>query len=438
MLFAVAMIMVVDRVNISIAAPQIMREFGFDKVQMGWMFSSFVTGYAIANVVGGWLSDRFGSRTALAAAISGWSVFTVLTAVAGNIRAPIWVSAMSAFMIARLLVGLGEGAASPNYMRVLSRWLPQSERGRALGLVWGGMATAYGATPPLVAFCSVRWGWRSSFIAAGAVGLVLALTWFVGFRDTPELHPRVNVREVELINKERLSTRDSTLSWRSIYRVFACSRDLKLLCVVAFFIAYCNYVFFAWLFVYFVEGRGLQLITAGFTTSAPFAASAVATPLGGWLSDRLSSRFGSRVGRCFLAGGCCLIAALAILIGAFVTNPIWAVAALTVGAALTFLVSGLLFLAVVDVVGSSVGTISGIVVAVSQLGAVFAPIVTPLVADRFGWSTAIAVAAAATLTCGIAWAGVRMRVPSSASGAPIGAQESLNGFIIPTSQINRS
>jgi len=77
-------------------------------------------------------------------------------------------------------------------------------------------------------------------------------------------------------------------------------------------------------------------------------------------------------------------------------------------------------------------------VAVSQLGAVFAPIVTPLVADRFGWSTAIAVAAAATLTCGIAWAGVRMRVPSSASGAPIGAQESLNGFIIPTSQINRS
>ena len=50
-----------DRVNISTAAPEISKEFGFDKVTMGFIFSAFVWAYALFQVPGGWLSDRFGA-----------------------------------------------------------------------------------------------------------------------------------------------------------------------------------------------------------------------------------------------------------------------------------------------------------------------------------------------------------------------------------------
>ena len=54
-----------DRVNISTAAPAISKEFGFDKITMGVIFSAFVWAYALFQVPGGWIGDRFGPRKVL-------------------------------------------------------------------------------------------------------------------------------------------------------------------------------------------------------------------------------------------------------------------------------------------------------------------------------------------------------------------------------------
>jgi sugar phosphate permease len=71
-----------DRVNISTAAPVISKEFGFDKVTMGIIFSAFVWAYALFQVPGGWLNDRFGPRRVLAIIVAYWSVMTAATAAA--------------------------------------------------------------------------------------------------------------------------------------------------------------------------------------------------------------------------------------------------------------------------------------------------------------------------------------------------------------------
>src|ERR1700731_5162949 len=71
-----------DRVNISTAAPEISKEYGFDKITMGYIFSSFVWAYAIFQVPGGWLSDRFGARPVLATIVAYWSLMTAATAAA--------------------------------------------------------------------------------------------------------------------------------------------------------------------------------------------------------------------------------------------------------------------------------------------------------------------------------------------------------------------
>src|SRR5437660_11124078 len=69
-----------DRVNISTVAPVITKEFGFDKITIGIIFSAFTWSYAAFQVPGGWLGDRFGPRRVLAAIVSYWSIMTALTA----------------------------------------------------------------------------------------------------------------------------------------------------------------------------------------------------------------------------------------------------------------------------------------------------------------------------------------------------------------------
>src|ERR1700735_830231 len=93
-----------DRVNISTAAPEISKEFGFDKVTMGVIFSAFVWSYALFQVPGGWLSDRFGARGVLASVVAYWSVMTAATAIAFS---------ASSFIVVRFLFGVGEGGAFP-------------------------------------------------------------------------------------------------------------------------------------------------------------------------------------------------------------------------------------------------------------------------------------------------------------------------------------
>src|SRR5215472_8257805 len=97
-----------DRVNISNAAPEISKEFGFDKITMGVIFSAFVWAYAIFQVPGGWLSDRFGPRTVLTTIVVYWSVMTAATAAA---------SGFISFFVVRFLFGVGEAGAFPGATR---------------------------------------------------------------------------------------------------------------------------------------------------------------------------------------------------------------------------------------------------------------------------------------------------------------------------------
>src|SRR5271156_5573122 len=86
-----------DRVNISTAAPVISKEFGFDRITMGIIFSSFVWAYALFQVPGGWLSDRYGARGILTGVVTYWSIMTAATAVAFS---------STSFIVLRFLFGV--------------------------------------------------------------------------------------------------------------------------------------------------------------------------------------------------------------------------------------------------------------------------------------------------------------------------------------------
>src|SRR5258706_7239162 len=118
-----------DRVNLSVAAPTILRERGWDTAQMGWAFTGFFIGYTGFMIPAGRLADRFGPRRMFAFSILWWSVFTALT--------PIPVS-LPALVAVRILMGLGESGVFPAMNSILVRWFPKQEYSRATGFCRSG------------------------------------------------------------------------------------------------------------------------------------------------------------------------------------------------------------------------------------------------------------------------------------------------------------
>jgi MFS transporter, ACS family, glucarate transporter len=79
-LFVLSAVAFLDRTNISIAGVHIGREFAIDNTHLGWVFSSFLIGYAIFQVPAGLLAKRFGPRRVLSFGVAWCSVFAALTA----------------------------------------------------------------------------------------------------------------------------------------------------------------------------------------------------------------------------------------------------------------------------------------------------------------------------------------------------------------------
>ena len=120
LLFLISVVTYIDRVNISVAARQMMPAYGMTDQQMGWIFSAFVVGYALFQIPGGWLADRWGVRVVPTLALPWWSSCPAFT--------PLGAAALLAGR--RLVIGFlvrdpGRGGCEPSEVRTVS--LPVSK-----------------------------------------------------------------------------------------------------------------------------------------------------------------------------------------------------------------------------------------------------------------------------------------------------------------------
>src|ERR1700724_4563856 len=168
-----------DRVNISTAAPVIAKEFGFDKVTMGIIFSAFVWAYAAFQGPGGWVGARFGARNVLTIIVSYWSIMTAATAAA--------TGAVS-FVVVRFLFGIGEAGAFPGATRAMQVWYTRQERGFVQGITHSASRLGAAIAPPIVVLIMTTLGWRWVFYICGAAGFLWSLLWYLSYRNLPEEH----------------------------------------------------------------------------------------------------------------------------------------------------------------------------------------------------------------------------------------------------------
>jgi len=401
----VSLVRSMDAVNFSVAAKQIMPEYSLTEVQMGVLYTAFTLGYSVFHIPGGWLGDVVGPRITLAVAVLWWSVFTGLTAVAGEMPfvgqlvTPFW-----GFLLIRFLIGLGEGASYPNANKTVASWMAVDERGLASGIVASSLGLGYGLAPPVVAWIMVHYGWRLAFYAFAVAGILLAGLWYGYMRDRPEEHRRVSREELKRIHGGEIpESYEDLSSHHTPWRVIVTDRNVVLLSVATFCLGYVAYIYQSWFYLYLVNVRGFSVVRGGFFATGPFLAMSVLCPLGGLFSDALTRRYGRTRGRRAAAMAGFLLSAPCIYLGAGAADPYLAVLLLSLGDGLLYSTLGSIWSAIIDISGKYTGAVYGVIGMCANIGGMIAPTLTPILAGRYGWEVAIHVAALMAFAGGIMW-----------------------------------
>jgi ACS family glucarate transporter-like MFS transporter len=414
-LFVISGVAFLDRTNISIAGLQISGEYGLGNQRLGWIFSAFLIGYAGFQLPAGWLAARFGPRRVLTLGVVWWGITTAFTALL-----PTGISHAVILLIAvRFALGAGESVVYPAANQFVARWVPVKERGFINGLIFAGVGAGSGLTPPLLTWLITHHGWRAAFWFSAAIGLVVGAVWWFAARDTPEEHSRVSAAELREIREgmsfspaATVATSGSSpakpvISWRAIFH----RRDLPALMIGYFSFGYIAWIFFSWFFLYMAQVRGFDLKSSARYAMLPFLSMTVFCLVGGVLSDRITQRYGLRMGRCGLASVALLLTAVFLVLGSQVHSPQLAGVILAGGAGALYISQSSFWSVSVDIAGRSSGVFSSLVNMGGQIGGAVTASLTPWVAQRFGWTTSFAIAAALAVIGAVCWMTVHPERP---------------------------
>jgi MFS transporter, ACS family, glucarate transporter len=390
-----------DRVCISVLAPHIMRDFSLSQIQMSYVFSAFTLSYAIFEIPTAWWADRVGSRRVLARIVAWWSAFTILSGAAFN---------YASLLAVRFLFGAGEAGAWPNAARVFSRWIPAGERGMVQGIFFAGAHLSGGITPVIVAAMLGFLTWRWVFVVCGAVGFLWVAAWYHWFRDEPAEHPSISPEEVEKIMRER--TLPAGHGEHGAWAVMLRHGSFIPLCLMYVANTYGFYFLITWLPTYLATARGFSATELGLFSGLPLMLSVIADLLGGFTTDRLTRRFGVRFGRSSVGFGGYLLAALAMLGGAVVTDPRTAAVLIAVAAAASMFTLAPSWAACIDIGGRHSGVLSAAMNTSGQIGGILSPIVLAYVVDIFAnWAIPLYVMAGLYLMAAVCWLFIRADRP---------------------------
>ena len=400
--FVISAVAYLDRVNVSITGGQIASDFHIDRLRLGAVFSAFILGYAIAQAPAGRLTDWIGPRWSIMGGVLWWGIFTTaITFVPANTR-----HALLLLIVIRFLLGVGEAVVYPASNRLVAAWIPSSERGLANGIIFAGVGFGAGITPPLITWLMQNHGWRSAFWASACLGIVVGVFWYVIARDRPSQHPWLRPAEAQHIaaGLPANSREDAPpLAWAAILM----NRAVWLMSFSYFAYGYAAYIFFTWFFIYLNQVRHLNLGQSALFTMLPFIAMSIASPLGGVISDRLTSWNGKRTGRCGVAVGGMALTAVLIVLAMRVANVKLASVLLAGGAGALYLSQSSFWSVSADIGGAkSAGTVSGFMNMIGQFGGVATGLLTPLIGRDFGWNASFLVAAGLCGAGALAWMAV--------------------------------
>lgn len=375
-----------DRVNISVAAPELQKEFGLTPGDVGLLFSAFFWSYAILQIPVGVVLDRFGVTTVSRIGAFLWGLGTAVVPLAGS---------FTTLFGARVLLGVAEAPAFPANSKATGYWFPRGERALATAIFDAAAKFSNVIGIPLVALVVATFGWRWGFWATAALSFVYFLVFWFVYRD-PSADPKLGAAERDYIRAGGAAPEGpSGSSPMGMLGHVLQSRKVWGLTIGFAAYGYSFYLFLTWLPGYLVASLHMSMIKSAGYAAIPWICATIADlVVGGWLIDALIARGydETRVRKSVLIGGMAL--GLAVFGATATSNPMWAVFWISVA------LSGL---AAAAPVGWSIpsliaprggaGTIGGVMNFANNLMGAIAPAVTGfLVGETNSFSIAFLVA----------------------------------------------
>jgi ACS family hexuronate transporter-like MFS transporter len=287
LLMASTIINYVDRQTLSVLAPYLKNDYGWNNGDFAKIVISFRLAYAIGQSVCGRLMDRLGTRRGLTLSVLWYSAAAMLTSLANGLRS---------FCVFRFLLGAGESANWPAATKAVAEWFPSRERAFAVAVFDSGSSVGAAIAPALVLWLYHGFGgWRPAFILTGTLGVLWILAWRWLYRP-PEQHPRISPAERQMILSDRELTeaaeaghaRPSWIDLLKLPQTWGTIASRALTDPIWFFIT-------DW-FAIFLVAKGFKLEDSLMAFWIPFVASDLGNFAGGGFSSLLIRR-GWPVGR---------------------------------------------------------------------------------------------------------------------------------------------
>ena len=366
-----------DRINLSVAAPQLTSEFGLTPTDLGLLFSGYAWTYAVLQIPTGITLDRFGVKRVGRIATLLWAIASGLTAIA---------SGLYSIFAARLLLGVAEAPTFPANSKATGYWFPRRERALATAIFDAAAKFSNVIGVPAVGFVVAFYGWRWGFLITAILSLIYSAAFFLYYRD-PSQDPKLSAGELAYI-RDGGGQPEGVAGAGAVSLLGYLLKQRKVWGLTIGFMAYgyTFYLFLTWLPGYLVSTMHMDILKSAGFTAIPWAFATVADLVaGGWLIDVLIARGyeETRVRQTVLVGG--MLMGLAVF-GATLTNdPTWAIVWISIA------LSGL---AAAAPVGWSLpsliaprggtGTIGGIMNFANNVMAIAAPIVTGAIVQATG------------------------------------------------------
>lgn len=266
----------IDRQIVSVLKPTLKAEFDMDDRGYATLVNAFVLCYASAYAGAGWLVDRCGAGRMMFLGMIAWSSASLA---AGFTRT------FGQLALCRALLGLSEPTTFPAQLRVVTIWFPPALRATANSICAAGSTIGAIVAAPLVAWLTLRFGWRAAFFVPAALGLVLAVLWRVVYRDPPR---EIEVRSGDSPDHGRAgrSSLPAAFTWPQLWR----THSLWGILLSRFISDPVWYFCLFWLPGYLQEQSGLTLAQIGMVGWIPFLVADLGGVGSSMFSDRLVRR----------------------------------------------------------------------------------------------------------------------------------------------------
>lgn len=316
LVFIAIVINYVDRGNLSVAAPAIMKDFRLTPATMGVLLSAFFWTYAVFQIPAGALVDRFGIRRSYAGAFLIWSMASAAIALATGPGDIIGL---------RGLLGLAESVAPLASLSFIRSNFKGKDQGLPTAIYIAGQNIGPALGVLVGAFLLSRLGWRMMFAITGLGALLWVPFWLFA---APKDKSRAE-RKAEAEKKKAEMAGPRKWTWHMILT----NRTFWAMAFSILLSSYYWYFVLTWVPSYLILSRGFSTMGMGKVLSTALLIMAGVNVVAGLASDKVAARIGAFRARLWF--GVIGYAGTAAILLLLVTSRAWALPILTVSLCLT-------------------------------------------------------------------------------------------------------